>query len=288
MNAGEGPGDDRALQRLLAMAAAAEDPPARPDLGPRYEIVRELGRGGMGVVYEVNDRQLGRRCALKTRGAGADPELGGRLAREAAAAARLHHPHIAAVHDATPDFITMQLVAGGPIGSVPALDRRLAVELVRDAAQALQHAHEQGIVHRDVKPSNLLVEGSHVFVVDFGLAKTIDAANAHSLSGVVAGTPAFMAPEQALGHADRVDARSDVYGLGATLYCCLHGVPPFQAPDLPALLRAVVDDEPRPATGDRDLDLVLATCLAKEPEHRYATARELADDLERWLRDEPV
>ncbi len=282
------PDHDRALQRLLAMAAAADEPAERPELGPRYEIVRELGRGGMGVVYEVDDRQLGRRCALKTLGAGADPELRRRLAREAAAAARLRHPHIAAVFDATPDFITMQLVAGGPIGSAPSLDRRLAVELVRDAALALQHAHDQGIVHRDVKPSNLLVEDRHVFVVDFGLAKSIDAAGAHSWSGVVAGTPSFMAPEQALGQTDRVAAPTDVYGLGATLWYCLHGAPPFQAPDLPSLLRAVVDDDPRPATGDRDLDLVLGKCLAKAPEHRYATARDFAADLDRWLRDEPV
>jgi serine/threonine-protein kinase len=252
--------------------------------------VREIGRGGMGVVYEVIDHQLGRHCALKTLGAGAgtDDEGRRRFAREALAAARLRHPHIAAVYDATPDYIAMQLVDGEPIAAAPAIAPRLAVELVRDAALALHHAHEMGIVHRDVKPSNLLVEGRHVYVVDFGLARAIDAASSVSLSGVVVGTPAFMPPEQALGHGDRIDARSDVYGLGATLYHCLAGTPPFTARDLPALLRRVVEDDPKPAARDRDLDLVLAKCLAKEPERRYQSARELAEDLDRWLHHEPV
>jgi tetratricopeptide (TPR) repeat protein/predicted Ser/Thr protein kinase len=282
--------DERALRRLQALAAGDPDavPAELPDLGPRYEVVRELGRGGMGVVYEVLDRQLGRRCALKMLGAGADPEQRARFVREAAAAARLQHPHIAAVHDATPEHITMQLVAGGPIGCAPAVAARDAVALARDAALAVQHAHEQGIVHRDLKPSNLLVEYGHVYVVDFGLAKRIDAASSLSLAGAVVGTPAFMPPEQALGRTHEVDARSDVYALGATLHWCLTGALPFPATELPALLRAVVEQEP-PRTGvDRDLDLVVAKCLAKEPGRRYASARELADDLGRWLANEPV
>jgi predicted Ser/Thr protein kinase/tetratricopeptide (TPR) repeat protein len=279
---------ERVLQRLLAIAAEPEAPTRPPELPPRYEIVRELGRGGMGVVYEVIDHQLGRRCALKTLGAGANDELRRRFAREATSAARLRHPNIAAVHDATPEYLTMQLIDGGPIGHAPQLDRRAAVRLVHDAALALQHAHDQGIVHRDIKPSNLLVERDRVFVVDFGLAKATDAAHSVSLQGAVVGTPAFMPPEQALGHTALIDARSDVYGLGATLWYCLHGAPPFAAADLPSLLRAVVDDEPARVVGDRDLDLVLQKCLAKEREHRYASARDLADDLARWLRDEPV
>lgn len=286
------PLSERALARLLALAAEDDDDGAAsmPALPARYEIVRELGRGGMGIVYEAIDHQLGRRCAVKTLGAraGADEEARRRFGREASAAARLRHPHIAAVYDATPDYISMQLVAGIPIDAVRRDERHLHVELVRDAARALQHAHEHGVVHRDVKPSNLLVEGRHVYVVDFGLAKAIAVDAAQSLPGVVLGTPAFMPPEQALGRTQAIDARSDVYGLGATLYQCLTGRPPFEAADLPTLLRCVVEDEPAPPRIEADLDRVVSKCLAKEPSRRYATAAELADDLERWLQHEPV
>ena len=242
----------------------------------------------MGIVYEAFDEQLQRSVALKRIGAapGAGDELRQRFAREALAAARLRHPHIAAVYDATPDYICLQLIHGGPIDAIDRGERRLLVELVRDAARALHHAHEHGIVHRDVKPSNLLVEGRHVYVVDFGLAKELAEAGA-THSGVV-GTPAYMAPEQAQGRPGAIDARSDVYALGATLQRCLTGAPPFADRDLPTLLRRVVEEEPRAAGVERDLDLVLQKCLAKEPARRYASAAALADDLDRWLRHEPV
>jgi tetratricopeptide (TPR) repeat protein/predicted Ser/Thr protein kinase len=281
---------ERALDKLLAVGAAGEAPAPPPHIPDRYRIVRELGRGGMGVVYEAFDQQLGRTCALKMIGAsaGAGDELRRRFAREAQAAARLRHPHIAAVYDATPDYISMQLIAGCPIDAVHLGERRLLVELVRDAARALHHAHEQGIVHRDVKPSNLLVEGQHVFVVDFGLAKQITTDGSLSLPGTVLGTPAFMPPEQARGLDAAVDARSDVYALGATLYRCLTGSPPFADTDLPQLLRRVVEDDPPAPRIERDLDVVLMRSLAKEPERRYPSAAAFADDLERWLRSEPV
>jgi eukaryotic-like serine/threonine-protein kinase len=150
---------EQARRRLLELAAADDDArddtantSALPSLPPRYEVVRELGRGGMGVVYEVKDHQLGRRVALKTLAASTAPELRVRLQREALAVARLRHPHIAAVFDATPEFLTMQLVDGGPIAvlapTADAAARRTVVAQVRDAARALQHAHEQGLVHR--------------------------------------------------------------------------------------------------------------------------------------------
>ena len=286
------PLSERARGRLLAMAADTEADDLPPVLPPRYRWIRELGRGGMGVVHEVRDEQLGRNVALKMLGHGADPEARRRLQREALAVARLRHPHIAAVHDATDEFLTMQLVDGGPIAIVgPAANedaRRAVVLQVRDAALALQHAHEQGLVHRDLKPSNLLVERGHVYVVDFGLAKAVDAQTSLSRAGDVLGTPAFLPPEQALGRGDAVDARSDVYGLGATLFCCLAGHPPFAADDLPALLRAVVEQDPPRLPGDRDLANVVATALAKEPERRYPSARAFADDLDRWLQHRPV
>lgn len=280
---------ERALARLLAMAA--EDlQPAPLVLPERYTIVRELGRGGMGVVYEATDRQLGRACALKTMGVAAagDEELRRRFAREAWAVARLRHPHIATVYDATPDYISMQLIAGVTVDVAARGDARLAARLLRDAARGVSHAHEQGLVHRDLKPSNLLVEEGHVYVVDFGLAKELAAASSLSLSGAVVGTLAYMPPEQAQGRLGDVDARSDVYGLGATLYHCLAGRPPFVADDLPELLRCVVEREPAAAGVDRELDLVVGKCLAKEPAQRYANAAELADDLDRWLAQEPV
>ena len=285
------PLDERALRRLLAMAA--EDPEAvapEVELPPRFRIVREVGRGGMGVVYEAFDQQLGRRCAIKTLATRTDESLRRRFAHEALAAARLHHPHIAAVHDATPEWLCLQFVDGGPlpplVANADAAALRATVALVRDAARALHHAHERGLVHRDVKPSNLLVERGHVFVVDFGLAKTLDDDAQRSRSGALVGTPAFMAPEQVLGGA--CDARTDVHGLGATLHFVLTGRPPFAAASLGELLQAVAEREPPPVAGDRDLAVVVATCLAKDPARRYATAAALADDLDRWLRHEPI
>lgn len=277
-----------AQRRLLAAAAA--DTTAPPPVPERYRLGRELGRGGMGVVYEAVDCQLGRPCAIKVIGAvaGAGDELRRRFQREAMAAARLRHPHIAGVHDATADYIAMQLVRGEPIDAIAPERRRHLVTLLRDAARAVQHAHEQGIVHRDLKPSNLLVEGDTVFVVDFGLAKALAVDATASLGGAVLGTPAYMPPEQARGHNDAVDARSDVWSLGATLYRCLCGRPPFTAPDLPSLLHAIVAEAPPPPRLDRDLDTVLGKCLDKDPARRYGSASELADDLQRWLDAVPV
>lgn len=281
---------ERVLQRLLAMAA--EEPLSAAAVPSRFRLVREIGRGGMGIVYEAFDQQLGRRCAIKTIGPHADDALRRRFVHEAMAVARLAHPHIAAVHDATPDWLCMQLVDGGPLAPLADarddVGRRAIVAIVRDAARALHHAHERGLVHRDVKPSNLLVERGHVFVVDFGLAVAIDADARLSRSGAVVGTPAFMAPEQALGRSAAVDARTDVHGLGATLFFALTGEPPFAAPSLGELLRAVVEQDAPPLPGDRDLAVVVATCLAKEPERRYPSASALADDLDRWLAHEPI
>ncbi|MFN0245204.1 MAG: protein kinase domain-containing protein [Planctomycetota bacterium] len=259
----------------------------------RYRIVREVGRGGMGIVYEAHDLELDRRVALKVIALppGAGAEMRQRFLREARAAARLSHPGIAAVYDASDEAIAMQFVDGVTLAQHPRDDRRQLVRFVRDAALAVQAAHAQGVVHRDIKPHNLMVEDGRVLVTDFGLAKDLGLDAERSASGHVLGTPAYMSPEQAAG--SDVDARTDVYGLGATLYELLANRPPFVAPDTARLLRAVIEDEPRPirhfvSDVPRDLELVVLKCLSKERARRYASARELAEDLTRWLDGAPV
>jgi serine/threonine-protein kinase len=283
-----------ARARLLADAFELGGPEGEL-LHGRYRLVRELGRGGMGVVYEAEDVALRRRVALKRLhlGPGTGPGLAEPVLREARAAARLDHPHIAAVYDAHPDAIVMQLVDGQPLSELAGVPVRTLVGWIRDAARAVHHAHGHGIVHRDLKPHNLLIASGRVVVTDFGLAKELAVDTSLSLSGSLLGTPAYMPPEQAGGRAREVDARSDVYALGATLYDRLAGRPPFAAPDLVALLRAVVEDEPAPLRTlapdvPRDLALVVHTCLEKDKARRYASAAALADDLERWLAGHPV
>ncbi len=290
-----------ALERLydVGKPLCAEGGLDAVDLG-RYQLGRELGRGGMGVVYEAHDPELGRRVALKvlSRAAGLSTEARLRFAREAKAAAQLTHPNIAAVYDATPEAIAMQLIDGVALSALAGTDPRDLSELVRDAALAVHTAHQQGIVHRDLKPANLMVERRagqrpHVYVMDFGLAKAADLDASLSSSGGVLGTPHYMAPEQAAGRGAEVDARSDVYSLGATLFSVLAGRPPFEGDDVYEVLRRTVEEEPpdvrrlAPAV-DGDLATIVAKCLRKEPEARYPSALALASDLDRWLRGEPV
>ncbi|MBI5367060.1 MAG: protein kinase, partial [Planctomycetes bacterium] len=277
---------------------AATDPePTQGARVGRYRLLRELGRGGMGVVYEAEDAALGRRVALKLLRGAAAPEIA-RFEREAHTAAALVHPNVAAVHEVGCDrgvhFIAMQLVVGRTLAALPPGDRERAVRLVRDAARAVHYAHTRGVIHRDLKPHNLMVdESDRVYVMDFGLARSSAVPSRLSVSGAIFGTPAYMPPEQAEGRADAVGPASDVYGLGATLYELLTGRPPFDGADALAVLRRVVEEEPRPPRTlaphvDRDLETIVLTCLAKEPARRYATAAALADDLERWLAREPI
>ena len=251
-----------ALLKLLAEAVQGTPEPAR--LG-RYRIVREVGRGGMGTVHEALDLDLGRRVALKVLTQPlADERALDRLVREARAAARLDHPGIAAVYEAGPGWIALRFVDGVPLSRRLRGDVRTAVGHVRDAALAVHAAHEQGVVHRDLKPANLLIEGERVVVTDFGLAKDAASTGEPSLSGHVLGTPAYMAPEQARGEVQAVDARTDVWGLGATLYDLLAGRAPFAADDVPSQLRAVVEDEPRPLRALRpEVPRDLATIVHK-------------------------
>ncbi len=275
-------------------AASGLDDPARRVA--RYVLVQRIGAGGMGEVWKAWDVELRRWVALKFLKSDVPDELA-RFHREAQMAAQLIHPNIAAIHEvgvaAGRHFIAMQYIAGGTLASLRASDVRTLVRLVRDAALAVDAAHHAGVIHRDLKPHNIMVEGDRVYVMDFGLAKQVSAGSSLTLSGMMVGTPGYMPPEQARGAIREIDARSDVYGLGATLYDLLADGPPFSDPDLYALVVRVVEEEPtrvrkRNPKVDEDLETVVMKCLEKERSRRYATARELAEDLTRWLDGEPV
>lgn len=286
--------DDTAIDRLLGEVSSDGD--SLPPLPARYRVIRELGRGGMGAVFEAEDRELGRRVAIKflSNAFPGDAERE-RFLREARAAARLTHPSIAAVHDASERYIVMRLVEGEPLSLRPKSPARDAVRWIRDAALGVAAAHEKGIIHRDLKPANLLLEHDHCVVTDFGLAKDATAGEL-SVTGQVLGTPSYMAPEQAEGRAARIDGTTDVYGLGATLYFLLLGRAPFVAKDredVLSVLRRVVDEEPpRPRELDpslpRDLEAIVLRALEKEGSRRYASALDLAEDLTNFLENRPV
>jgi hypothetical protein len=256
----------------------------------RWEVVRELGRGGMGRVLEVRDPDADRLLALKlldARAAGAEGAL--RFQREAELMARVRHPNVVRVHEVghaqgAPFFVCEKvegqpldaLLAGGPLA--PAV----AARLVRALADGLVACHAQGIVHRDLKPANVIVrpDGSPV-LLDFGVARD-EQARSLTETGVLMGTPVFMSPEQAEGH--RVDARTDVYGLGATLFCCLAGRPPFDhGGSLQASVKRVLFDEPAWPPAPSGLLALLRRAMAKRPDDRHADMAALEDDLDRWL-----
>ncbi len=269
----------------------------------RYEIERELARGGMGIVYVARDPTLKRRVALKVLIAGenADREAIRRFVREARSAGQLRHPNIIAVHDAGEidgrHYFTMDLVEGRELGRLVEEGRTLRelVALMRTIAQALHHAHRSGVVHRDLKPANIMVErDGRPLIMDFGLAKDVSGnASFASLSGMVAGTPAYMSPEQAQGRTSEIDHRTDVYACGVMLYELATGRRPFGGSSMYDTIRAVVSDEPEPparqsAECDAALEAVILRCLEKDRTRRYADAQALADDLGRWLDGAPV
>jgi serine/threonine-protein kinase len=278
----------------LAPAVRRDGPPADWD---RYEVGALLGEGGMGTVYRARDRRLDRPLALKFL-RGSDPSLTLRLLREARAQALLDHPNICRIYEVGEvggrAYLALQLIHGEPLHAARlTLAEQLAV--MRDVARAIAAAHALGIVHRDLKPANILVErtpaGPRPVVMDFGLARELDGEAGLTASGAVLGTPAYMAPEQARG--DAVDHRADIYGLGATLYELVTGRPPFPHAPLAEALARVIHDEPVPPRRlapalPADVETIALQCLAKDPARRYASARALADDLERCLAGEPI
>ena len=260
----------------------------------QYEVLGELGRGGVGVVYRARDAALNREVAIKTlHGHRASDEALARFRREASATAQLRHPGIVAVHEVGEHegdmFVVLELVDGEPLEEVlrrePMTPRRVA-ELGRSLALALEHVHERGIVHRDVKPNNVLIEpDGNPRLVDFGLARIPEDTTQLTRPGDVLGTPAYMAPEQALGLKD-VDARSDVYGLGALLYAMLVGREPFPGTGVAEVIQRVCHDELTPPRRLRPevpaaVDAAVVRAMAKDPAQRFVCAGDFAQALRR-------
>jgi WD40 repeat protein len=274
--------------------------PSRPE--DDYELIREIGRGGMGVVYEARQRSLNRIVALKTvlTGELASGREIDQFRRESEAAAALDHPNIVPIYEVGElggqPFFAMKLIGGGSLsarGASFAGKFREIAGLVGAVARAVHHAHQRGVLHRDLKPSNILLDESGApYVGDFGLARRLEGAPTQSVSGTVAGTPAYMAPEQARGERG-VSVAADVYGLGGVLYHLLTGSAPFRGDSTPETLLLVLLGDPtaprvlRPDV-PRDLETICLKCLEKEPTRRYPSAAELAAELDRWLRGEPI
>ena len=260
--------------------------------------VNRLGQGGVGEVWKAWDSRLGRWVAIKLPMAAPDQEgTAERFSREALAAARLAHPNIVSIHRVAEEngrcFIVMQYVEGQSLRGAK-LDTRKALEVLRDVALAVHYAHDQGVIHRDLKPGNILIgsEG-RPFVLDFGLAHLQQAGRVQSREGLVAGTAAYMSPEQARGEPAARERATDVYSLGATLYEVVTGRAPFDGATFAETLEKVLHREPAPPrsivpTLAVDIEAVILKAMDKDPKRRYATAKEFADDLDRCLRSEPV
>jgi formylglycine-generating enzyme required for sulfatase activity len=290
----------------IATVWAGQDADAAPRrIGP-YEVERELARGGMGAVYLARHVELDRRVALKLLLADAGQSAPERFAREAKALAGLSHPHIVTLYQAgeegtgpsTRRWMALELMAGGSLQDrlqrEGPLEPRVAVGLLEPVARAIAAAHAHGLLHRDLKPANVLLdETGRPKVTDFGIARWIDGRSQQlTATGAVVGTASYAPPEQVVGD-EAVDARADVYGLGATLYALLAGRPPFEGGTFMETVTAIVTADPAPPSRHRpdvppELDLLVLRCLEKKPADRYPTAEALADELGRWLRTEQV
>jgi WD40 repeat protein/predicted Ser/Thr protein kinase len=268
-----------------------------------YELLEEIGRGGMGVVYRARQRSLDRIVAIKMMafGPGSSPELVKRFRAEAVSAAALQHPNIVAIHEVGihegRHFFVMDFVEGQSLAQIAKnelLTSKRAAAYLKTIAEAVHYAHERGILHRDLKPSNVLIDAQdQPRIVDFGLARRLDGASELTVTGQVLGSPNYLPAEQATARRGRVSRRTDVYALGATLYHLLTGRPPFQAESFSQTLDLVLHSEPvaprllNPSV-PRDLETICLKCLENEPSRRYPTAEALADELERFLDSKPI
>jgi WD40 repeat protein/serine/threonine protein kinase len=269
-----------------------------------YELLEEIARGGMGIVYRARQINLSRVVAVKMllAGALAGKDFIQRFRTEAAAAASLQHANIVAIHEVGflegQHFFAMDYVNGVTLAQLAVqgpLPARKAATYLHTIAEAIHFAHERNVLHRDLKPSNILIDSAtdQPRVTDFGLAKRLEAETELTLSGQVLGTPNFMSPEQATAKRAAVGKQSDVYSLGAILYYALTSRPPFQGETLTDVLLQVANNDPlaphllTPGL-PHDLETICLKCLEKEPSARYQTAQDLADELSRFLRDEPI
>lgn len=276
--------------------------PVLMDFGD-YELLEQIGRGGQGVVFRARQKSLNRTVALKVINLGqwASNVHVKRFRLEAEAAARLEHPGIVPIHEVGERggscYFSMKFVEGGQLDGTTKrkpIPIRRAAELIAKVARTVHYAHEHGILHRDIKPGNILLDGKgEPHLTDFGLARLVETESSVTQTLDVLGTPSYMAPEQAVGNNTAVSSATDVYGLGAVLYQLLTGQPPFAGGTTYETIRLLCDTEPRSPRLlnlkiDRDLSTICLKCLEKDPKRRYSSALALAEDLERWLKHEPI
>src|SRR5262249_39131685 len=280
----------------------AGDPGMPVEFGD-YELLEEIGRGGQGVVYRARQKSLSRTVALKIIALGhwASKAHVKRFRREAEAAASLEHPCIVPIYEVDERdgacYFSMRFVEGGQLDELlkrEPMPPRQAAELIIKLARTVHYAHEHGILHRDIKPGNILLDkNGEPHLTDFGLARLVESESSITHTLDVLGTPSYMAPEQAIGNNDAVGTVTDVYGLGAVLYQLLTGQPPFAGGATYETIKLLLDTEPRQprllnAKIDRDLSTICLKCLEKDPARRYSSALALAEDLEHWLKHEPI
>src|SRR5438128_5454265 len=268
-----------------------------------YELLEEIGRGGQGVVFRARQKSLNRTVALKVIGLGqwATKAHLQRFRLEAEAAASLDHPCIVPIHEVGERegccYFSMNFVEGGQLVEVARREPmpiRRAAELIAKLARTVHYAHEHGILHRDIKPGNVLLDAKgEPHLTDFGLVRLVETESTVTRTLEVLGTPSYMAPEQAVGNNAGISSVTDVYGLGAVLYQLLTDHPPFAGGTTYETIKLLLDTEPRQprlwnSKIDRDLSTICLKCLEKDPKRRYSSALALAEDLERWLKHEPI
>ena len=268
-----------------------------------YELLEEIGRGGQGVVFRARQKSLNRIVALKVirLGQWASKVHLKRFRLEAEAAARLEHPGIVPIHEVGERdgscYFSMKFIEGGQLDEVvrrTPMSIRQAAELIAKVARTVHYAHGHGILHRDIKPGNILLDAKgEPHLTDFGLARLVESESSVTQTLDVLGTPSYMAPEQAVGNNEAMSSVTDVYGLGAVLYQLLTGQPPFAGGATYETIKLLLDTEPKQPRLlnqkiDRDLCTICLKCLEKDPKRRYPSALAFAEDLERWLKHEPI